>query len=271
MSQTARTTGRSRLLMPGAVGLGMLLALAYAVGVLPFPDLGDALSDLPDSLGAWTYLLIPALAFLETAAFIGLPVPGETAVLIGGVVAERGEVSLAVLIGLVWVAAFAGDTVSFLLGRKLGRPSLREHGAKVRIRPEHVDRVEAFFERHGGQAIVIGRFVRILRALTPFVAGTSGLSLRRFVAYSASGSLTWAATITTLGYVFADSLTAAGDIVTRVTVAVLVLLVGLAWAKRSGRLPRRPRQRAARERQRSDSPRAPGRSRARALARQAPR
>ena len=79
--------------------------------------------------------MFPTLAFLETGAFIGLVVPGETAIVVGGVVAERGEVSLPALIGLVWVAAVAGDTVSFLLGRRFGRPFLNACGAALEAPP----------------------------------------------------------------------------------------------------------------------------------------
>ena len=114
--------------------------------------------------------------------------PGETAIVVGGVVAERGEVELAPLIGLVWVAAVGGDVVSFLLGRRFGRPFLDAHGERLRIRAEHVERVERIFDRHGGKAILVGRFVGILRALMPFVAGASRFPLRRFVPYTAVGS-----------------------------------------------------------------------------------
>ena len=84
----------ARLVLAGATATGILLALALALGAIETPDVADILADAADSLGAWTYIAIPALAFLETGAFVGLLVPGETAIVVGGVVAERGEVEL---------------------------------------------------------------------------------------------------------------------------------------------------------------------------------
>jgi membrane-associated protein len=218
--------------LAGAAGTAALLGLALALGVVDTPEFAGLLSDAADSLGGWTYALVPSLAFLETGAFVGLAVPGETAIIVGGVVAERGEVALAPLIGLVWVAAVGGDVVSFLLGRRFGRPFLDSHGARLRIRAEHVERVERIFEHHGGKAIVVGRFVGILRALMPFVAGASRFPLRRFVPYTAIGALGWAASFTLVGYGFSESFESAGEDATRIAlVAALgagVVMVALA-------------------------------------------
>jgi membrane-associated protein len=218
-------------------GLAALAGLAVALGAVPTPELSGVLSDAADSLGAWTYALVPSLAFLETGAFVGLAVPGETAILVGGVVAERGAVELAPLIGLVWVAAVGGDVVSFLLGRRYGRPLLDAHGGRLRIRPEHVERVERIFDRHGGKAILVGRFVGILRALMPFVAGASRFPLRRFVPYTAVGALGWAAAFTLVGYGFSESFESAGEDATRIALAAALGagVVMVALAIRSGR------------------------------------
>src|SRR4029450_7779964 len=84
-------------------------------------DLDKLIEDLSRSLGAWTYLLVGALAFLETGAFVGLIAPGEFTVLLGGAVAANGDVSLPVIIAITWLAAFSGGSVSLLLGARLGR------------------------------------------------------------------------------------------------------------------------------------------------------
>ena len=117
--------------------------------MIPTPDLAAALSDATEALGPWTYVAVPGLAFLETAAFVGLAVPGETAVVVGGVAAARGDVALAPMIGLVWLGAVGGDLVSFALGRRLGRPFLHTHGPRLGIRPDRVARVEDWFVRWG--------------------------------------------------------------------------------------------------------------------------
>src|SRR5918992_3534493 len=91
-------------------------ALLVAVGVVPLPDVDGPLEDASRTLRGWAYPAVAGFALLETGAFVGLLVPGETAVVVGGVVAATGDVDLVPLIGLVWLAATAGDVVSFLLG-----------------------------------------------------------------------------------------------------------------------------------------------------------
>ncbi|HEY6778943.1 MAG TPA: DedA family protein [Thermoleophilaceae bacterium] len=237
---SAPETGtRGRVAIAAAFAAGAALALALALAPVDLPDPAAGLSSASSSLGEWAYLAVPALAFLETAAFVGLLVPGETAVVVGGVVAERGDVALPAMIALVWIGAVTGDLVSFALGRRLGRPFLDSHGARLRIRPAHVERVERFFARYGGRAVLVGRFVGILRALTPFVAGASRLPLRRFLPYSLVGALGWAATFTVVGYVFASSFESAGEAAARIAlggaVLVAVALVLVARRRRPGR------------------------------------
>ena len=206
-----------------ALGAAALVGLALVLGAVDVPNPTAAISDASRSLGGWAYLAVPGFAFLETGAFVGLLVPGETAVVVGGVVAERGDATLPLLIGLVWFAAVAGDLVSFALGRRMGRPFLDSHGARLRIRPAQVARVERFFARYGGKAVLLGRFVGILRALTPFVAGASRLPLRRFLPYSVVGALGWAATFTLVGYAFAGSFESAGETAARISMAAAVI------------------------------------------------
>jgi undecaprenyl-diphosphatase len=127
------------------------------------------------------------LAFLEAGAFLGLLVPGETATILGGVVAGQGEIDIVVLIALVWTAAFAGDLTGYWLGRRLGRAFLIRHGPRFGFTAVRLEQVEQFFDRHGGKAVFLGRFVGIVRSLAPFLAGSSRMPLGRFVAYDILG------------------------------------------------------------------------------------
>ena len=227
---------------PPAVLLAIAVAAAAGfalttAGVVQLPDLEAALTDLSDTLGTWTYALVGALAFLETGAFVGLVAPGETAVVLGGVVAAQGEVNLVAMLVLVWLAAAAGDLASFLLGRRLGRRFLVARGPRFGVTPPRLARVEDFFDRHGPKAILVGRFVGIVRAVAPFLAGSSGMRLRAFLPWSILGTAAWATTFTLVGYVFHRSFSAAADYVTHGAFA-LAVVGGVALALRAHRMQR---------------------------------
>ena len=162
-------SGERKLLALAAV----LVLVIYSSGVLSaLPDPKKLIGDIAETLGAWTYALVGVMAFLETGAFVGLVAPGETVVIAGGVIAGQGEIELIPLIGLVWVCAVLGDTTSFYIGHRLGRNFLERHGPKVNISHERLEQVEGYFDRHGGKTILIGRFIGLVRALAPFIAGS---------------------------------------------------------------------------------------------------
>jgi undecaprenyl-diphosphatase len=212
-----------------------LVAAGVAAYQLLVPDLDvqQLLQDVSKKLGDWTYLLVGVLAFLETGAFIGLVFPGETAVLLGGAVAGQGETSIVITIGVVWFCAWAGDTTSFYIGKRLGREFVMRHGPKVRITHERFEQVEAYFRRHGGKTILVGRFIGLVRALAPFIAGSSGMQYRAFVPYSVLGTGLWATAFCLLGYFLSASLDKAtkyagtGALVFGATVAVIVGFIAI--------------------------------------------
>jgi membrane protein DedA with SNARE-associated domain/membrane-associated phospholipid phosphatase len=210
--------------------LGAAAIVAFIV-FFPSIDLDKLIEDLSRSLGAWTYLLVGALAFLETGAFIGLVAPGEFTVLLGGAVAANGDISLPAIIAITWLAAFSGDSVSFLLGARLGRDFLVRHGERFRITPERLAMVEGYFSRYGGRTILIGRFIGLVRALAPFIAGSSRLPYRNFAPYSILGTGLWSIALLLLGYFFAQSLNTVSKIISRglvvfgIVVGVVVVIV----------------------------------------------
>src|SRR5215207_10042406 len=216
-----------------AIGIALVIALAvYASGVFSaLPDPKKVIEDVAKALGPWTYALVAAAAFLETGAFVGLVAPGETIVIAAGVIAGQGEIQLLPLIGLVWACAVLGDTTSFYIGRRLGRRFLERHGPRFKITEERLQQVESYFDRHGGKTILIGRFIGLVRALAPFIAGSSGLPYRRFIPYSVVGTGLWSTLFCTIGYLFWRSFDQVAHLVGQaifgfgVTVAVIVGLV----------------------------------------------
>ena len=201
----------SRLTGVGAGAVAIVLVL-YGFEVFTLPSLDDALTRLAPALGNWTYPLVGVLAYLEAAAFIGLLVPGELTVVLGGAVARSGDISIETLFFVVWFAAAAGDSTGYWLGHKLGRDFLLRHGPRFHITPAVVARVEGIFNVHGGKAIILGRFIGVARAITPFLAGTSHIRYRRFLMYDIPGAGAWAACFLAIGYVVAESASRAAEL-----------------------------------------------------------
>jgi membrane protein DedA with SNARE-associated domain/membrane-associated phospholipid phosphatase len=233
------------LLAGGAIGV--VLLLVYGSGVVHLPNVKNLVEDAGSALGNWTYALVGVMAFFETGAFVGLIAPGETFLVFGGVVAGQGTISLAALIAIVWACAVAGDLASFFAGRRLGRSFLVKHGPKVSITEERLRTVETFFDRHGGKAVLLGRFVGLVRAILPFLAGSSGMPLRRFLPYDVIGAGAWSASLLVLGYIFWQSFDRVLHYAERGTLALgttIVVLSGAVWAWRKLR-DREQRRRVA--------------------------
>ncbi len=200
---------RKRLLI-AAIVAAIAVGYYFISRELGSLDLQSLLEDISDALGAWTYLLVGLFAFAETGAFVGLVVPGETVMLLGGAVAGQGAIDIYLLIAIAWFSAWLGDTTSFFLGRRLGRGFVLEHGPRFGISHERFEKVEDYFGRHGGKTIFIGRFVSLIRAFAPFIAGSSGMSYRAFVPYSILGTGLWASAHILVGYFFSRSIETAG-------------------------------------------------------------
>jgi len=198
-------SNRKRLLIAlvaAAVGVGYYF-VSQELGHL---DLQGLLEDISNTLGAWTYALVGVFAFAETGAFVGLVVPGETVMLLGGAVAGQGAIDIYLLIAIAWFSAWLGDTTSFFLGRRLGREFVIKHGPRFGISHERFEKVEDYFSRHGGKTIFIGRFISLVRAFAPFIAGSSGMRYRAFVPYSVLGTGLWASAHILIGYFFSRSI-----------------------------------------------------------------
>lgn len=224
---TRRKRGKVELTL---LALAVVALAIYGAGLVELPNIKHLIGDLGQALGPYTYLLVAAGAFLETGAFVGLIAPGETIMIVGGVIAGQGEIRLGPLIFIVWVSAVAGDTVSFFLGRRLGRDFLLRHGPRVQITEERLIQVEKFLERRGGTTILIGRFVGVVRAVAPFVLGSSNMSYKRFIPYDILGAGLWATFFTTLGYVFWQSFDKVAEYASRGAFAlgtVIVITVGV--------------------------------------------
>ena len=132
--------------------------------------------------------------------------------LLGGAVAGQGAIDIYLLIAVAWFSAWLGDTTSFFLGRRLGREFVLKHGPRFGISHERFEKVEDYFGRHGGKTIFIGRWISLVRAFAPFIAGSSGMGYRAFVPYSILGTGLWASPHILVGYFFSRSIETAGQL-----------------------------------------------------------
>jgi len=185
---------------------------------------------------ALAYTLVALLVFAEDALFIGFVIPGETAAVLGGVVASRGQVQLWLVMVLVVLAAVAGDSVGYEVG-KHAAPGLLKTGVLKRRR-EKLDKAQDFLRRRGGLAVFLGRFIAFFRAVMPALAGISRMHYPRFLAFNAAGGLCWGVGFVLLGYLAGNSYEAVAKTIGRDVTAVVVVIAIAAvviWRVRSAR------------------------------------
>ena len=155
--------------------------------------------------GGLVYGLVALLVFGEAALFIGFVLPGETSVLVAGVVASQGRVNIVILCALVVVSAVIGDSVGFEVGKRYGDRLLNLR--IMRRRRAALERALKGLERRGATYVFMGRFTAFLRAVMPGLAGASRMRYRRFFVANASGGLVWGVSFTLLGYFAGSALT----------------------------------------------------------------
>ncbi len=180
--------------------------------------------------GPVVYAVVAALVFAEDALFVGFVIPGESAAVLGGVLAHQGKVSIAWLIPTVVAAAILGDSTGYEIGRRAG-PAL------LGIRPlrRHADgiaKAQDLMRRRGPAAVFVGRFTAFFRAMTPALAGVSHMPYRRFLFFNALGGLIWGVGFTLLGYFAGAAYTRIEGLVGRITALLLTaiaLAALLAW------------------------------------------
>ena len=191
---------------------------------------------------AWVVLLVVfALPFLESAAFLGFVFPGETAVVLGGVVASQGHIALAPVIAAAILGAIAGDAIGYVVGRRWGRWLLDSTLGRF-IKAHHIDRAERALVRSGGWAVFLGRFTAALRVMVPGLAGMAGMPYRRFAVANAAGGAVWAVTMVLIGYLAGNAWHRIAHDVSMAGIALALLVAaalvgGHLWRRRRANVP----------------------------------
>jgi membrane-associated protein len=165
-----------------------------------FLHLDEYLAQIISTYGTWTYGILFVVIFVETGLVVMPFLPGDSLLFAAGTFAALGSLNVWFLVGLLMVAAVVGDAVNYSIGHYLGE---RAYSIKW-IKKEHLDKTHAFFEKHGGKAIFLARFVPIVRTFAPFVAGIGKMSYRYFATYNIVGGMTWVMLFTFTGYFFGN-------------------------------------------------------------------
>lgn len=156
-------------------------------------------------LNHWGYYVLFLMTFLETSAFLGFLVPGESMVVIAGLLASRGVLELGDVIWVASLGAIMGDTVGYFIGYRFGEGFFLKCGKFFFFKKEYLDEAKGFFDKHGGKTVFLGRFMAWLRAFAPVVAGISRMHYPRFLFFNLAGGIVWATIFSLLGYFVGNS------------------------------------------------------------------
>ncbi len=148
--------------------------------------------------------LLPAVIGLES---LGLPSPGETALVLAAVLASQGKLQIWLVIVIGVASAIVGDNIGYLLGRRLGREVLVARGPFREHRVKAIAAGDRFFERHGSRAVLLGRWVALVRVAVAWLAGINGMPFRKFLFWNVLGAITWGPTVGLAGYFAGDAAT----------------------------------------------------------------
>jgi len=173
-----------------------------------FLHLDVHLAEFVAQYGVWVYAMLFAIIFIETGVVIWPFLPGDSLLFAAGALAATGVLDIYVICILLIAAAVAGDAVNYSVGRYVGPKVFSAHDYQgflhKLLNRDHLDKAHAFFEKHGGMAVVSGRFVPIVRTFVPFVAGAASMTASTFVFYNVVGAIVWVLVCAGAGYVFGN-------------------------------------------------------------------
>jgi membrane-associated protein len=150
------------------------------------------------------YLVLVAIVFAETGLFVGFFLPGDSLLVMAGLFAARGDLSLAVLIPSLCLAAIAGHMVGYWFGRTTGARLFARPDSRL-FKRKHLLAAQAFYQKHGSKTIVLARFIPVIRTFAPIVAGVAGMDYRRFLAVNVAGGIAWVTSMCLLGFLLGNA------------------------------------------------------------------
>jgi membrane-associated protein len=177
----------------------------------------------------WIYAILFAIIFCETGLVVTPFLPGDSLLFVAGAIAASGQLDVNALFALLASAAFLGNLVNYAIGRWLGKHFFTDSGSRW-LNPKHLEKANAFYERHGGVAVIISRFMPIIRTYVPFVAGLAAMQARKYSVYNAVGAVLWVGGLAYAGYFFGNIPWVRGNLTAIIVGIVVVSLLPLAWA-----------------------------------------
>ena len=167
-----------------------------------FVNLDEHLNTIIVQFGGWTYLVLFLVIFAETGFVVTPFLPGDSLLFAVGAIAANGALRIEWIVILLLVAAILGDTVNYAIGHYIGP---RVFSSQVRfLKKEHLEKTQAFYEKHGGKTIILARFIPIIRTFAPFVAGIGAMTYSRFILFNVVGALIWVPLFSLAGYFFGN-------------------------------------------------------------------
>jgi membrane-associated protein len=179
--------------------------------------------------GVWAYAILFAIIFSETGFVVTPFLPGDSLLFVAGAIAAGGALDVHILFLLLALAAIAGNALNYQIGRWLG-PRIFHAGGSRWLDPRHLERAHAFYERHGGKAVVISRFLPIVRTYIPFVAGMARMRMPVFAGYNIAGGALWAGALCYAGYFFGNIPWVKGNLTLLIVGIIVLSLLPLALA-----------------------------------------
>ena len=188
--------------------------------------------------GAWIYAILFAIIFSETGFVVTPFLPGDSLLFVAGAVAASGALNVHLVFVLLAAAAVLGNSLNYAIGRWLGRRFFTDQGSRW-LNPAHLEKAHAFYERHGGPAVILSRFVPIVRTYVPFVAGMGGMHARRYTMFNVAGGVLWVGGLAYAGYFFGNIPWIRGNLTAIILGIVALSFAPVAWALVKSRLAKR--------------------------------
>lgn len=178
--------------------------------------------DLETLIKTAGYIGLFGIVFAESGLLIGFFLPGDSLLFTAGILASQHYFDIAMLCGVLFVAAVAGDNVGYAFGKRMG-PRIFKKEDSLFFHKDHIQKAQQFFQKHGGKTIIIARFVPVVRTFAPIVAGVGHMEYKRFFAYNLLGGLLWAVGLVLLGYVAGKSIPNVDAYIIPIALVIIVL------------------------------------------------